>query len=63
LTIGQRIRVESTGIHLEECKGRWYVFEVHEGHLRWCRALTQYEAVTFYRHYLKIPESRLSDAQ
>jgi hypothetical protein len=57
-TIGQRIRMQYTGIHLEECKGRWYVFEVHNGHLRWCRALPQHEAVTFYRHYLEPPNEQ-----
>jgi RNA recognition motif-containing protein len=51
-TIGQRIKAEYTGVHLEECKGRWYVFEVHDGHLRWCRTLTQHEAATFSRQYL-----------
>jgi hypothetical protein len=51
-TIGQRIKAEYTGIHLEECKGRWYVFEVRDGHLLWCCMLTQQEAATFYRQYL-----------
>ena len=42
---------KNNGIHLEQYKGRWYVFEVGEGQLRWCRVLTQHEAVTFYRQY------------
>lgn len=49
VTIGQRIRAEYAGTHLEHCKNRWYVFEVRDGHLRWCRMLTQHEAVAFYR--------------
>lgn len=51
-TIGERIKAEDTGIHLEECSGRWYVFEVCDGHLRWCRMLTPHTAITFYRQYL-----------
>ena len=51
-TIGQRIKAEYTGIHLEECKGRWYVFEVRHARLLWCRTLPQHEAATFYRQYL-----------
>ncbi len=51
-TIGQRIRAEYTGTHLEECRGRWYVFQVRDGHLQWCRMLPKHEAVTFYRQYL-----------
>ena len=51
-TIGQRIKAEYTGIHLEECKGRSYVFEVLEGHLLWCRMLAQDEATEVYRQYL-----------
>ena len=52
-TIGQRIKTEYTGIHLEQCKGRWYVFEVWDGHLRWCRMLTKRDATAFYRQYLE----------
>jgi RNA recognition motif-containing protein len=51
-TIGQRIREEYTGIYHEQCQGRWYVFEVRNGHLLWCRMLPQREAPTFYRQYL-----------
>ena len=51
-TIGQRIRAEYHGIHLEHCKGRWYVFEVSDGHLQWCRMLAKRDAATFYRQYL-----------
>jgi hypothetical protein len=51
-TIGQRIKAEYTGIHLEECKGRWYLFEVRDGRLKWCRSLTQHQATTFYSQYL-----------
>ncbi len=51
-TIGERIRAECAGIHLEECKGRCYVFQVLDGRLQWCRTLTRPEAATFYRRYL-----------
>jgi RNA recognition motif-containing protein len=51
-TIGQRIKDEYSGIHLEECKGRWYVFQVRDGRLRWCRSLPKYEAMRFYRQCL-----------
>jgi hypothetical protein len=51
-TIGERIKQEHSGIHLEECKGRWYVFQVSHGHLQWCRMLPKHEAVRFYRQYL-----------
>ena len=51
-TIGERMRAEYTGIHLEKCNGRCYVFQVRDGRLQWCRTLTQAEAATFYRQYL-----------
>jgi hypothetical protein len=55
-TIGERIKAEHTGIYLEECKGRWYVFEVRDDHLLWCRMLPRHKAVTFYRQYLNRSE-------
>jgi RNA recognition motif-containing protein len=54
-SIGQRIKEECSGIHLEECKGRWYVFQVRDGRLQWCRRLPKHEAITFYRQYLTPP--------
>jgi hypothetical protein len=51
-TIGQRIKAEHTGIYLEECKSRWYLFEVRDGHLLWCHMLTQHEAAAVCRQYL-----------
>jgi hypothetical protein len=56
-SIAQRIQEESYGIHLEECNGRWYVFHVSEGRLRWCRMLPKHEALRFYRQYLDRSEA------
>ena len=50
-TLANLIKARYNGIHLEQYKGRWYVFEVSEGQLRWCRVLTQHEATTFYSQY------------
>jgi hypothetical protein len=51
-TLADAIKEKYNGIHLERCKDIWYVFEVSEHHLRWCRRLTPLEAMTFYRQYL-----------
>ena len=50
-TLAKLMMGKDNGIHLEQYKGRWYVFEVGQEQLRWCRVLTQHEAVTFYRQY------------
>ena len=50
-TLATLMMGKDNGIHLEQYKGRWYVFEVGQGQLRWCRVLTQHEAATFYRQY------------
>ena len=46
-TLATLMMGKDNGIHLEQYKGRWYVFEVGQGQLRWCRVLTQHEAATF----------------
>jgi hypothetical protein len=51
-TIAQRIKAKYSGIHLEECKGRWHVFQVRDGRLQWCRLLPKDEAVAFYKQYV-----------
>jgi hypothetical protein len=51
-TLAEAIKEKYDGTHLELYKGVWYVFEVAEGHLRWCRRLTEHEATIFYRQYL-----------
>jgi hypothetical protein len=45
-TIGYRIRAKYGGVHLEACDGKWYVYEMHEGHLLWCRSLSQKDGAT-----------------
>ena len=50
-TLANLMMGKDNGIHLEQYKERWYVFEVGQGQLRWCRVLTQHEAATFYRQY------------
>jgi RNA recognition motif-containing protein len=56
-TIGQRIKEEFSGIHIEECKNRWYVFQVRDGRLQWCRMLPKDKAVRFYQQYVDSSES------
>ena len=51
-TLTALIMAKENGTHLEQYKGRWYLFEVSEDLLRWCRVLTKKEADTFYRQYL-----------
>jgi RNA recognition motif-containing protein len=56
-TIARRIKAKYTGVHLEESKGRWYVFQVREGRLLWCWMLPKHEALELYRHYVNSPEA------
>ena len=51
-TIARQIKAKYSGIHLEECKGRWFVFQVSDGHLLWCRMLPKHEAERFHRQYI-----------
>jgi RNA recognition motif-containing protein len=52
-TIGHCIKSEYAGVHLEQCRGQWYGFELRDGHLYWCRSLTPDIAANFYRQYLE----------
>jgi hypothetical protein len=54
-TLAALIMAQENGTHLEQYKGRWYVFEVSEDRLRWCRVLTETEADTFYRQFFNTP--------
>jgi hypothetical protein len=54
-TLTALIMAKENGTHIEQYKGRWYVFEVSEDLLRWCRVLTKKEADTFYRQFLNTP--------
>ncbi len=56
-TIARRIKAKYSGVHLEECKGRWYVFEVSDGRLLWCRMLPKHEALEFYRQHVNSPQA------
>ena len=54
-TLATLIKAKDNGTHLEQYKGRWYLFEVSEDLLRWCRVLTKKEADTFYGQDLNTP--------
>jgi hypothetical protein len=51
-SISERIKETYSGIHLEVCQGRWYIFQVKDGRLQWCRRLPKLEAIKVYRQYL-----------
>jgi len=54
-TLATLIKAKDNGTHLEQYKGRWYLFEVSGDLLRWCRVLTKKEADTFYGQDLNTP--------
>ena len=36
-SIGEVIRAKHHGLHVENCNGKWYVFQLNDGHLERCR--------------------------
>ena len=49
-TIGEVIHAKRHGLHVEKCNGKWYVFQLDEGHLQWCREFAKEDDA---RHYYR----------
>jgi hypothetical protein len=49
VTLTDLMSRQDCGIYAGQNRGRWYVYELHNGRLRWCQAFaTEQEATAFY---------------